>query len=216
MTITSDVAVGAVLAGGQGRRLGQDKAAVQLDGSTLVERGLSTLQTVFADVVLISPPRKSLNRLAIEIVPDIQPGRGPLGGIVTAIRHAAGRAVFVLACDLPFVSESLIRHVTGSPPAGHETRWAKAGQGVAKVPFWLGRVEPLCALYLPEALVYFEDALDRGALGVQNLLAQLPCEIVKISTELTFAHPDLFLNINRPADLRYAQDRVAQRSSRRS
>jgi len=110
--------VGFVLAGGESRRMGQDKALVPFAGRTLVEQAVETLRSAGL-AVWIAGARLPLKRFA-PVVNDSKPGLGPLGGICAALQAmTAHRAVF-LPVDLPLVPgcliELLLRHaeITGS------------------------------------------------------------------------------------------------------
>ncbi len=200
MTTDTLATLGAVLAGGQSKRLGRDKAEVKLGGRTLAHRAISTLREVFSRVALVSPPRQGLNLQGVEVVPDLEAGLGPLGGISTAIRWAEGRSIFVLACDLPFVSSDLVRHICDWPRS-NESPTSGLGNPVARVPRWMGHLQPLCALYRTEALEHVDRALNRGELGVQEMLHGAPIDVIDVEPQSPFAHSDSFLNINRPRDL---------------
>jgi len=116
----SDV-VGVVLAGGQSRRMGRDKALLRLDdGRTLLERTVRVLRTVgLDDVVLsVSSPERALalreaapSVAALPVVADDAPGRGPLGGLAAALRARPGHAVLLVACDLPHLDGHALRLV---------------------------------------------------------------------------------------------------------
>jgi len=93
---------GAVLAGGASRRMGRDKSAIEIDGTTMVQRVLDALAAAGADETFVVGPTG---------VPDETPGAGPLGGLVTALRHARHDHVVVLACDLVSPSAALVRRV---------------------------------------------------------------------------------------------------------
>ncbi len=211
MIIKKATTLGAVLAGGQSRRLGRDKARVELEGLTLVERAVATLSGVFSTVIIVSPEREGLRLSGSEVVPDLQSGQGPLGGIATALDWAGGQSTFVLACDMPFVSSDLVEHVIKSvSDEGQET--SRADGPIACVPRWLGRLEPLCALYDPDVLPYVEQALAVGAFGVQDLLETVPIKVVDVGAQHPFYHPELFMNINRPMDLDKAESMFARGS----
>ncbi len=126
--------VGVVLAGGQSRRMGRDKALLRLeDGRTLLERTVRVLRTVGLDNVLlsVSSPERALALreaapavAALPVVADDAPGRGPLGGLVAALRARPGHAVLLVACDLPHLDSHALRLVVDaygrgqpSPPA---------------------------------------------------------------------------------------------------
>ena len=211
MIIKMPTTLGAVLAGGKSRRLGRDKARVELEGLTLVERAVATLSRVFPTVIIVSPEREGLRLSGSEVVPDLQSGQGPLGGIATALHWAGGQSIFVLACDMPFVSSGLVEHVIRSvSDEGEET--PRTEGSIACVPRWLGRLEPLCALYRRDALPHIEQALAIGAFGVQDLLETVPIEVADIGRQHPFSHPELFMNINRPVDLVRAESMFARGS----
>ncbi len=94
--------VGAVLCGGASRRMGRDKALVEVDGVALARRVADALTAGGFDRVLaIGGDATALAALGLEPVPDRWPGEGPLGGLATALAAAAGGDVLVLApCDL--------------------------------------------------------------------------------------------------------------------
>ena len=175
-----------------------------MGGLSLVERAVATLSDVFSTVIVVSPAREGRLPFGAEVVPDLQAGQGPLGGIATALDRAGGESTFVLACDMPFVSADLVEHIVKSV-SDKSGEGSKAGGSLARVPRWLDRLEPLCAVYSPDALPYVEQALGRGAFGVQDLLETVPIEVVDVGQQHPFAHPDPFMNINRPMDLDKAE-----------
>ncbi|MHA6722748.1 molybdenum cofactor guanylyltransferase [Sphingomonas sp. RS2018] len=100
--------LGAVLAGGESRRFGGDKALVEIDGVPLIERATAALSPWVADVVMCGrnwPGRTSL--------PDRPGGRiGPLGGLAAALHHARGAGfdrVLTIACDMPVLPDDMAR-----------------------------------------------------------------------------------------------------------
>jgi len=209
MTIDTANTLGAVLAGGQSRRLGKDKATIELEGRSLLDRALMTLREVFPRVVIVSPPRDFESQVDAEFVHDPVPPVGPLGGVMAAIRHAGDQTAFVLACDLPFVSTELIRYLLRRSRIGALTQDAESDFAVS-IPCMAGRPQPLCGLYGTRCLATIERALGSGDFGVQELLTRVPTEFVEIDPDLPFVHEDLFLNINRVEDLRRAQRRLAR------
>jgi len=119
--------VGVVLAGGQSRRMGRDKALLRLDdGRTLLERTVRVLRTMGLDDVLlsVSSPERALALrttvpavAALPIVADDTPGRGPLGGLAAALRARPGHAVLLVACDLPHLDSHALRLVVDAYPS---------------------------------------------------------------------------------------------------
>jgi molybdopterin-guanine dinucleotide biosynthesis protein A len=181
--------LGAVLAGGESRRFGRDKAATLLAGLSLVERAATTLSRVFDDVVIVSS-REPVTT-AWPQVPDRHPGLGPLAGVEAALLAARERGcdgAFVLACDMPLVDEATVRAVV-----------AALGDAMVAAPSSRegGDIEPLCAVYRLDCLPEVVRALERRALAAHALFASVGGRRVTLPREL-------FLNVNTPEDHAHA------------
>jgi molybdopterin-guanine dinucleotide biosynthesis protein A len=175
-----------VLAGGASRRLGRDKASLVAGGETLAARAARKLSTVCAEVALADRGRRLIAGL-----PSLQdgPGEGPAAGILGAARAYPGRALLVLACDLPEVPESLLAAL-----AAEEADWA--------VPRREGRLEPLCARYGPAALAALAESVAAGDLAPHRLAGISTLAIRFLDDFARFGDPGrMFLNLNDPADL---------------
>src|SRR3989442_9925793 len=99
----------AILAGGRATRFdGRDKSALVVDGRTILDRQLDELSSLSDDVMIVGNNREGARAfqasVALRTVPDIVPGCGPLGGLHAALTAARGDAVFVVACDMPYVT----------------------------------------------------------------------------------------------------------------
>jgi molybdopterin-guanine dinucleotide biosynthesis protein A len=125
--------VGAILAGGDSRRMGRDKALVPVEGAPMAARVAEALRACGAEpVVLVGARQEVCERLGIVSLADRWPGAGPLGGIATALldaplgvlgSHAThDRVVVVASCDQPdLTGEALARLVRALLAAGPET-----------------------------------------------------------------------------------------------
>jgi molybdopterin-guanine dinucleotide biosynthesis protein A len=189
--------VGVVVAGGASSRFGSDKALAILDGETLVERALRRLRAVCGETVVADAGRGLV--AGVDSVPD-GPGQGPIAAVLGAARHRPGRALLVLACDLPLVSAALLRRIAG-----------EAGDWV--VPRHAGGLEPLCALYRPAALEALGDNERRGVLALHRLadavtlVRYLDADAIADLGEAR----RLFANVNTPDDLRRLAARLRRR-----
>jgi len=128
---------GVVLAGGASTRMGHAKACIDIGGSTLLERAVATLSEA-CDVVVAGG---SAAPDGVELIRDRHAGGGPLSGLDAAYAVAAGRSIFVLGVDMPFVEAATIREIIGTG----------VGATAARVPVGAGRIQPLCALYGADA-----------------------------------------------------------------
>jgi molybdenum cofactor guanylyltransferase len=180
-----DRPVGAVMAGGLGRRIGGDKAIVELEGRPLLLYVLEALHEVCDDVAVVAKRDTMLPPLAgsadLWIEPDLP--RHPLAGVAHALRLAAGRPVLAVAVDLPCMDGSTLRLIAETPPGG----------AAAVVPRVHGRLQPLCALYTPAALPVLSALADD--VRTTELVASMGVR------EVEPPDPDAFLNVNRPEDL---------------
>jgi len=189
---------GALLAGGESRRMGSDKADMLVGGAPLWKRQSAVLREAGVDEVMVSgPDRAEWRDAGLIVVEDEQRARGPVGGLVSVLRRAAHPLLLVLAVDMPSMTSSFLRTLVES---------AEAGAGV--VPKIGERYEPLAAVYPAAALALAEECLSRGALSLQGFVAQaVACGLVR---ERVVAADDraLFFNLNTPADLAsYARSR---------
>lgn len=178
-------ALGAVLAGGAGRRLGGTKATAQLLGRPLIAHPLAALREAGLEAIVVAKRDSALPPLDCEVVfePDIP--RHPLCGIVTALRHA-GRPVVALGCDMPCVPPALLAELAA---AGEPLVVAEAGGGL----------QPFPGRYGPELLPALERALD-GQRALQAAIASLRPRLLA-AAELENAPEAAFLNVNTPEDL---------------
>ena len=122
---------GAVLTGGESRRMGTDKALLAVEGRPLAAAAHDALACAgAAEVLAIGGDLDSLVALGFDARPDPRQGTGPLGGLVSALEEAAEAVVVVLACDLPDASPGPVRsvvaalgdHDVAAPVAGGRTQ----------------------------------------------------------------------------------------------
>ena len=98
-----------VLAGGRSRRMGSDKAFLQFEGRTLLAQALDLLRALTPEVRIVGPAAKFATYG--RVIEDVYPGHGPLAGIHAALSASTTELNLILAVDLPFVSESLLRFI---------------------------------------------------------------------------------------------------------
>ena len=188
--MTTAAVTGVVLAGGKSLRMGTDKALLVLDGRPLIAHVASTLQAVCEHVVLSANDSQLYQFLGLETIEDDYAERGPLGGIYSALAHSLTPAVFILACDTPYVSPELVRYIVDYH-----------SDADAKIPSMKGNLHPLCGMYRRDCLTTIQERLENQQNRVQDLLSVIPTEIIPISPALPFYKENLFANLNNPIDV---------------
>lgn len=101
----------AILAGGRSTRMGRDKATLKVGDKELIQQVYGKAHSVFKDILIISSHHDHFNGVEAPIVRDILPVQSSIVGIASALLYAKTPYVFVLACDMPFVTEESIEHV---------------------------------------------------------------------------------------------------------
>ena len=183
-----------ILAGGQSRRFGTDKALVRLtpDRPTLIERTVSVARELSDQVNIIGHDRFAELNLGVPIIADDEPGHGPLAAIVTALRVLDRPRVLVLACDMPCLSPTLLRMMIERPTT----------QSIL-IPYTDdGHYHPLHAIYARTTLASAQHALRRGNGSIRSFIDLVHIEAVP-EADLRLFDPrlDSLFNLNEPTDM---------------
>ena len=194
-----DWITGVVLAGGLSSRLGRDKAQVELAGKTLLQRALEPLQAVCLQVLVVTSAEGLASQVVaatgVRLIPDLEPGRGPLGGLYSGLHAAEGTQVLLVGCDMPFLKPALLEVVI------------KAAVGrQAAVPRLDGVPQTLHAVYSPGCLPAIEKLMTAGSPGLRDLLSMVDVRYLE-SEEITPLDPQLlsFFNANTRTELEQAR-----------
>jgi molybdenum cofactor guanylyltransferase len=180
-----------LLAGGESRRMGKDKATILFRGKPLWQIQLELLRQLEPAAIFVSARTDPIWRPAdMEFVADDLPFRGPLSGLAASLAQMRTKHLLALAIDMPFMTEKYLRFLCGE---------IEPGRGV--LPKIDNRAEPLAAIYPGEAAVDLRSALS----GIDFSLQGLTSRLVQAGKLRTVSVPDearkLFLNLNDPADL---------------
>ena len=192
--------VGAVLAGGAGRRMGGGgKATVELAGRPLAAYPTAALRAVCERVVIVCKPGTPLPALpGVDVWEEPEEPRHPLTGIVHALRRAR-TAVLVCAVDMPFVTAEACFALLAAGRAAGAERGGMGPPGV--VARSGGRLQPVFGLYRLQALATLEaSAPDASLTATVAALAPLAVDLPESLTR----------SVNTPADLAAAERRLAR------
>ncbi len=205
--------MGAVMVGGQSRRMGEDKAAMQFAGRAVLPRLVELLGGRLSEVWTIGRPVDVAGMpQCVRWHLDLRAGAGPLGGIATALRiarwpslaaasgsdgqgwpppitEALPRAVLAVACDMPALNGDLLDFLLEHRRPGKYATVLRNGQ--------TGFLEPLAAVYEPRILEPIEQALDAGDRSVTKLLESAGAHGIEVPAQLAGA----LVNVNTPDEL---------------
>jgi molybdopterin-guanine dinucleotide biosynthesis protein A len=207
--------LGVIMAGGRNLRYGGPKALAQVGGRPILERVRAALSQATDEMVMVANEPEVYAGAGLLIRPDVRPGMGVLGGILTALCWARerGRAgALVVACDMPFVPARLLRELArrAQVPDDDAIPGPLALPDIV-VPESGGRrgVEPLCAYYGVTCVEAVERALDLGDRRVVAFWEDVRVERMALELVRGFGDPEiLFMNVNTP-DERERAERIA-------
>lgn len=189
---------GAILAGGEARRLGGvPKGLLAVGGRRILDRLADAFVEALGEPPLLvaNAPEAAGWRRDLRVVADLRSGAGTLAGLHAAVCLAPAPVVCV-AWDMPFVPAGLIRHL-GLLLAGHDVVVPASGGPRG--------VEPLCAAYGPAAGPAMAAALDRGDLRAIGFHPAVRVRVLREAEVLQFGRPErIFFNVNTPDDLQRA------------
>ncbi len=185
-----------LLAGGQSRRMGSDKAQLEFEGQPLWRRQIALLESMQPAEIFVSGPRRPGFPDALRNVEDAGTNQGPLAGLATALRAAASPHVLVLAIDMPLMTGAFLAELRGR---------ARPGRGV--VPFLLERetrekfYEPLAAIYPRECVELVDRHLASADWSMQTLVRAGVSAGLLAEFEIPAGTRKCFANANTPGSL---------------
>jgi len=184
-----DDITGVILVGGKSRRMGQDKAFLQISGNTLFERVLAVFQESFDRILLVGERPERFAGFALPVFPDIYPGSA-LGGLYTGLWQAETEHIFVSSCDLPFPSREILLFL-----CSHRDGFD------AVVPDTVRGFEPLFALYAKTCLGSMKELLESGNRCIYDFYPRVRVRYVQ-DREIAHLNSDgrAFLNVNTPEE----------------
>lgn len=186
-----------LLAGGRGVRMGMDKAQLAFRGRPLLPQLAERLQGCTSRVLVVKREGQELPPLPadVDVVTDLLPALGPLGGLLTGLAAAPTPFVFLGACDLPLLDPSWVRWLARHPARGADVL----------LPIRDGHPEPTHALYSARCLGFIKRAVLSGELGMGSWLGSV--RVARIQEDEWGAERDArsFVNVNTPEDLAAAE-----------
>jgi molybdopterin-guanine dinucleotide biosynthesis protein A len=188
----------AIQAGGESRRMGQDKALMPFLGMTLLERVMKRVSSLGDELFITTNNPEDYQDFGVPLFGDVQPGVGALGGLLTALSSARNPFLIVVACDMPFANPELLALAL-------ERLQTQSADVV--IPHSKKGYEPFHAAYrLASCLPAVQSALESGE---RKLISWFPKVKVLSIDELEIRKHDpqqvAFWNVNTEDDLKQAQ-----------
>jgi molybdopterin-guanine dinucleotide biosynthesis protein A len=180
-----------ILAGGKSTRMGRDKAFLEIEGRSLLERALALAGTVAGETVIVGDATKfsPWGR----VLEDVFRERGPLGGIHAALAASKTEYNLVLAVDMPFLEARFLQYLVAE---------AKRTQAVVTVPRAEGGLQPLCAVYRRQFAGLAEQALLKMENKIDALFTRTETHVIGESELANCGFSGkMFHNVNTPQDL---------------
>jgi molybdopterin-guanine dinucleotide biosynthesis protein A len=186
------------LAGGQSKRMGSDKALKPFLGIPLIQRLIHRFSVLEYPMMVISNTPESFKEIQIPVVQDVIPGHGALGGLLSALSIPQTRYIAMIACDMPFANAQLLdmeyQHLLQNPAD-------------AIVPTTYAGYEPFHAVYQRDVCIdHVRRDVENGERKMISWFDQANIRAFPIHLFDPYSEqPELFYNMNTPADWDYAE-----------
>ena len=188
---------GFVLAGGRSRRMGSNKALLPLGGRRLVDRAIDLLEPHVRETFVVGPP-EVFPLLHVPVHPDEIRQAGPLGGILTGLRHSRFDRSLVLGVDLPFLNGEVLDRIL-SASEGYDLTLPRIGENC----------ETLCAVYSRGCTAPIEALLMAGHKSALELMGRVRVRVLPEEDFQDLGGAAAFFNITTREDYEEAKRRVA-------
>ncbi len=175
---------GIILAGGKSLRMGSDKGLMCFEGKHLVEYAIEALRP-HSSKILIAANNTAYHQFGFEVVSDLHPGIGPMGGLHAGLLYSKTEHNLVLSCDMPLVNEALMGWIF-SHREGYQ----------AVIPGKDDQQFTVCAYYHRSALQTIESEINLGLFKMKLLLNKIKVKALPLDSRFE----GKLLNINKPSD----------------
>ncbi len=181
--------MGVVMAGGKSSRMGTDKGLIVHNSQPLVLHQLKVLKP-FCEKRIISANSSDYAQFGVDVVADVVPNIGPMGGIYSVLKSLETQWLLVLACDLPYISANAVAFLLNHLDESFEIVVPSHNMGI----------EPLFALYHKQLLTKIESQIAEHCFSMNQLINSSKHKLVDFESFL-IDEPNLFKNFNTPADI---------------
>ncbi len=179
---------GIVIAGGKSSRMGYDKGLAKVGERNMIELVVQSLKKVCGKIIIISNTN-AYDYLDFPVYPDLIKDCGPIGGIFTGLFQTTTDHNLIVACDMPFVSDKLLKAILKN-----------SDNKQIVIPSVNGLLEPLCGYYHKNILLEIKSLIDNKEFSVHKAVTHFDHSIIALDE-----YSNLFTNVNTPTDLNKIQ-----------
>ncbi len=172
--------------------MGREKGLVNFRGKPLVSYAINSLEPV-VDTLIIGTNEQldEYRKFGHAVITDEIEGIGPMGGLLTTLKHSKTEHNLILSCDMPFVSTELMDYLFQNVQ-DYDIVVAVHGKD---------RIEPLCGYYARRVTSILEKSIQNRNYALRSIFGQVRFKTLKVDESLPFYSENLFYNVNRPEDL---------------
>ncbi len=149
-----------ILAGGENRRIPVLKGFLEIGNRKIIEHNLGLLKKVFGRVIISANAPELYFYLGSPMVGDVLDSRGPMTGILSALISTDAPAMFVTACDMPYINAILIQYIAG--------KWDDRFD--AAIPLHEQQPQPLFGIYAKRVAEKMEQSIKTGRRSLRDFL----------------------------------------------
>ncbi len=189
MEIKTEI-TGIILAGGENQRMGQNKALITWRGKRLIDWVYDAIKPLCERIIISANEDNNLYPEA-SVVFDRYHKIGPVAGIEAGLSSSNTELNIIVSCDTPMLTTAFFQYMI-----------SQSRDFEVSIPEHEGINEPIIGIYKRSVLPRFQDAISRGLFKPPSIIKSCKFQEVAIQKNMNFYHPDLFLNMNKPEDLK--------------
>jgi len=188
---------GIILSGGKSVRMGRDKAFIEIDGIPIIQRIYNIFEKLFNEIIIVTNQKEFYSGFKAKIVSDLIVNNGALGGLYTGLFFSSNLYSFCVACDMPFLKESMIQYLI-----------KQANEYDVIVPRTEDGLQPLHAVYSKNCLESIKNIIGMGKYKIIDFYPLVKTKIIEeselISLDINLnLMRESFVNINTPVELNF-------------
>ena len=177
--------------------MGKNKAFVEIEGIPIIQRIHTLFEKLFQETIIVTNQKEPFKNFSSKIYCDLIPNQGVLGGLYTGLFFSSFQYSFCVACDMPFLKESVIEYLIKN-----------IQNNDVIVPRTKDGLQPLHAIYSKRCLDPIKHIMDEGKYKILELYPMVTVKIIE-QAEFTPLDPmnESFVNVNTPEELLSVQKR---------